>query len=268
MRRLSLIAALGWGSVAQIASGQAAGPPAARGMADETCEPASVPDTPPRQAPGDWAWLCRYQAANRALDHAHPPAVVFIGDSITEGWGDALFGADGLNRGIAGQTSPQILLRFWQDAVALRPLAIHIMAGTNDLAGNTGPTTPDMWKNNIRAMVAMAKAHGIGVVLGSIPPADHFAWAPAVRPAMQISALNAWLKAYAHDEGEVYADYWSALATPDGAMRAGLSGDGVHPNAAGYAVMAPIAKARVAEAVAKAASRAADKAAIEGTGTR
>jgi lysophospholipase L1-like esterase len=207
-------------------------------------------------AKGDWPNLCRYRADNRKLvgTPQGERRIVFMGDSITEGWGladPAFFGGGVVNRGISGQTTPQMLVRFEADVVALRPLAVHIMAGTNDLAGNTGPTSMSDVQNNIRAMVAIAKAHRIRVVLASVPPAGVFAWAPGLKPAPQVQALNAWLKAFAQQEGAIYADYYAALATPEGAMRPALTFDGVHPNAEGYAVIAPLARSVVARATAR-----------------
>ncbi|MBA4161442.1 MAG: GDSL family lipase [Novosphingobium sp.] len=202
-------------------------------------------------SPGtDWAWLCRYHAANQALA-GKAVDVVLIGDSITEGWAnqDPGFFVGGIvGRGISGQTSPQLLVRFWQDVVALRPKVVHIMIGTNDIAGNTGPTSPEAYKNAIRAMVTLAKANHIVVILGSIPPADRFSWAPQHRPAPTVAALNLWLKDYAAAEGLVYADYHSALAGPNGEFPPALAPDGVHPNEAGYAAMRPIAERALAEA--------------------
>ena len=217
-------------------------------MADTPPASAMVTSPCPREAASDWAALCKYQATDRAIDH---PLAVLIGDSITEFWlptAPALF-ADGIvDRGISGQTSPQMLVRFYQDVVRLHPRVVHIMCGTNDVAGNTGPTSADEYANAVVAMVDLARANGIAVVIGSIPPAGAFGWRPDYHPAAQISALNAWLHALADQRGLVYADYYSALATPEGAMKPGLSGDGVHPNAAGYAVMEPIARAAIAEA--------------------
>lgn len=199
----------------------------------------------------DWAFLCRYAAENAALDPAQPVRAVFIGDSITEGWkGKApdLFGAEVLDRGISGQTTPQLLVRFSPDVLALHPRVVHIMGGTNDLAGNTGPNSIDQFRANIRAMVTLAKANGITVIIGSILPADHFNWSPGLQPARQIAELNGWLRKFAADNGLVYADYYSALAGPEGELPAAYSGDGVHPNAAGYAVMEPIARRALDEA--------------------
>lgn len=229
------------------------------GMREDSC-PASLAGLnaqDDRVVRSDWAWLCRYRKANAALDPAHPPRAVFMGDSITEGWivADPQFFAQGfVDRGISGQTTPQMLVRFWADVIALKPRVVHIMGGTNDIAGNTGPTTPEAYQNNIRAMVALAKAHGIAVVLGSIPPSAHFGWSPA-QPGQWISKLNAWLKDFAKAEGLVYADYHTALAGPNGELPAAVGPDGVHPNAAGYAVMRPVAEAAIAAAEKKARIR-------------
>ena len=199
----------------------------------------------------DWAWLCRYRAENASVDPAHPPHVVFIGDSITENWlaADPDFFARGyLDRGISGQTSPQLLVRFYQDVVALRPLVVHIMAGTNDIAGNTGPTTPEAYHNAVRAMVDLAKANHIAVILGAIPPTIQFGWQPAVNPGPWVARLNRWLKDYAREQHLVFADYHAALAGPASELPAEFGPDGVHPNAAGYAVMRGVATRAIAEA--------------------
>ncbi|MDE2412439.1 MAG: SGNH/GDSL hydrolase family protein [Sphingomonadales bacterium] len=226
-------------------------------MIEQAC-PASRGDLhaqDPRVVQNDWGFLCRYSADNAALDPAHPPRVVFMGDSITEGWiaADPAFFAQGfLDRGVSGQTTPQMLVRFWQDVIALKPRVVHIMGGTNDIAGNTGPTTPEAYQNAIRAMVTLAKANHIAVVLGSIPPSNHFGWNPVLRPAPWIARLNAWLKDYAKAEGLTYADYHAALAGPEEELPARYGADGVHPNATGYAAMRPIAERAIAEAEKKA----------------
>ena len=160
----------------------------------------------------------------------------------------AFFSAARLDRGICGQTSAQMLLRFHADVVALKPKVVHILAGTNDVAGNLGPSRPEDFKNNIRAMAEIADASGIAVVLGAIPPADRFLWRAGLMPAAQIGELNAWLKGFAASRGYVFADYHGAMATPEGAMRPAFSKDYVHPNRAGYGVMAPIAQAALDEA--------------------
>jgi len=247
-------------------------------LAQTAPAPSWPPPSPPVEAPGegmmekpcpdqkglwfahpyilknDWAWACRYAEANRQLGER--PRVVFIGDSITEGWIPqyaAPFGPGVLGRGIGGQTSPQILLRFYQDVVRLKPRVVHIMAGTNDLGGNTGPNSPDMFKNNVAAMVDLARANGIGVVIASILPAATIPWRPPIAPAKQIVALNAWLRDLARAKGAVYADYHGALVNAAGGMNPDVAPDGIHPNAKGYAVMEPIAKAAIAVAEKQAA---------------
>lgn len=205
----------------------------------------------------DWAWLGRYKPANAALVPTKAPRIVFIGDSITQGWIDkvpAFFTAGRIDRGIGGQTTPQMLLRFRQDVIALKPAVVQIMGGTNDIASNTGPMTADETKANIMSMAELARANGIRVILASIPPAGHFPWRPGLETAQKIAAMNAWLKRYAAQTGAVYADYWTALH--DGqALKADLTYDGVHPNEAGYRVMAPVAEAAIRAALAKPAPR-------------
>jgi lysophospholipase L1-like esterase len=194
------------------------------------------------RAQGDWANLCRYRQANAAL--SSPTRVVFMGDSITEYWvkGDpGLFNGGVVGRGVSGQTSPQMLLRFFQDVIDLHPKVVHIMAGTNDVAGNTGPTTEKDFQNNLRAMVELAQAHHIRVALGSIPPASAFPWQPALRPAPSIQHLNAWLRQYARETHSRYIDYYAALNDGQGGFKPDLSNDGVHPNRDGYAAMKKLA---------------------------
>jgi lysophospholipase L1-like esterase len=198
----------------------------------------------------DFGQLCRYAAENRMLRER--PRVVFMGDSITEGWigADPSLFTDGLvDRGIGGQTTPQMLVRFRQDVLALKPRAVHIMAGTNDLAGNTGAATFETVQGHIASMAELARAHGIKVILASIPPAIRFPWAPDKRPAPQIARLNAWVRSYAHANGFTYVDYHAAMALADGGMRPGLASDGVHPTPQGYAVMRPLALAAIAQAL-------------------
>lgn len=200
----------------------------------------------------DWPGLCRHRAANEALGDA-PVRAVFIGDSITEFWGPAapdLFADGVVNRGIGAQTSPQMLVRFYQDVIGLKPRVVHIMAGTNDIAGNTGPSRPEDFKNNIRAMVELARAHDIAVVLGSIPPSAAFDWRPELRPAPRIVELNAWLRDYAAGQGAEFVDYAGAMQGAQGELRPELTGDGVHPDADGYAVMTPLARAALERALA------------------
>ncbi|MEI6644159.1 MAG: SGNH/GDSL hydrolase family protein [Novosphingobium sp.] len=242
-------------------------------LAQTAPAPSWPPPSPPVEAPGegmldkpcpdqkglwfahpyilksDWAWECHYAEANRQL--AAPPRVVFIGDSITEGWipqNAAHFGSGVVGRGIGGQTSPQVLVRFYQDVVRLRPRVVHIMVGTNDLGGNTGPNSPDMFKSHVAAMVDLARANGIGVVIGSILPAATIPWRAQIKPAKQVVVLNAWLRDLARAKGAVYADYHGALVNAEGGMNPDVAPDGIHPNAKGYAVMEPIAIAAIAEA--------------------
>jgi lysophospholipase L1-like esterase len=200
----------------------------------------------------DYPDLCHFKSDNDALLKGAHPTVVFMGDSITAAWGvgdPSLFSGGVVDRGISGQTSPQMVVRFYQDVVALHPRAVHIMAGTNDVAGNTGPSSPEDFKNNIRAMVDLARANHIQVVLASILPAERFPWRPDIQPVEQIRQLNQWLQQFAGQHHLIYADYYSALTTPSGAFRPELSNDGVHPNSDGYAAMRPIADAALRKAV-------------------
>jgi lysophospholipase L1-like esterase len=196
----------------------------------------------------DFGQLCRYAAANQDAKRTRV-RVVFMGDSITDNWinlDPSMFTNGLVDRGISGQTTPQMLVRFRNDVIALKPRAVHIMAGTNDIAGNTGAATIETVEGNIASMAELARAHGIKVMLASVPPAAAFPWSPGMRPVPQIAALNAWLRNYARANGFTYVDYHSALATADGAMKPGLASDGVHPTKAGYAAMRPIALAAIA----------------------
>lgn len=198
----------------------------------------------------DWPWLERYRAENAALlaSRARVEAV-FMGDSITEGWRVAVpgfFTAGRVCRGIGGQTTPQMLVRFRADVIRLAPRSVHIMAGTNDIAGNTGPSTPGMTQDNLRSMTELALSNRIAVILASIPPAASFPWRPGLETAQAIVSLNQWLRDYARQVGAVYADYHGALSNGRGGMRPGLASDEVHPTAEGYAAMAPVAEAALA----------------------
>lgn len=202
----------------------------------------------------DWAFQARYRDANAALPAgAKHPLVVFIGDSITEGWvgkDPDFFTSGRIGRGIGGQTTPQMLVRFRQDVINLRPAVVQIMAGTNDIAGNTGPMTEAETRANIRSMVELAQAHGIRVILASIPPADNFPWRPGLVTGPVIVRQNSWLKHYAAATGSVYADYWTALHGDGLGIKDGLASDGVHPTAAGYAAMDPVAERAIKAALA------------------
>jgi lysophospholipase L1-like esterase len=210
------------------------------------------------QMKNDWPWLARFKEADVQLPApaAGENRVVFMGDSITEGW--HFTGPDGsfpgkpyINRGISGQTSPQMVLRFRQDVIDLHPKVVVILAGTNDIAGNTGPMTPEQTQDNIRDMADLAAANHIRVVLCSILPAFDFPWHPGLEPAPKVDAINAWMKAYAAEKGYVYVDYHSAMKDQRDGLPATLSKDGVHPTAAGYAVMAPLVEAGIAKALAQ-----------------
>jgi acyl-CoA thioesterase I len=203
----------------------------------------------------DWPNLARYREADAELG---PPAkgearVVFIGDSITEAWSlsESFPGKPYVNRGISGQTTPQILLRFRQDVIALKPKVVVILAGTNDVAENTGPITLAAIEDNLISMVDLAKKNGIRVILSSILPALSYSWRPEIQPVEKISALNDWIKDCAAKEGLVFLDYRSAMANDRLGLKAELSEDGVHPNKAGYAVMALLAEKAIVEALSK-----------------
>jgi lysophospholipase L1-like esterase len=205
----------------------------------------------------DWPQLGRYRTDNAALAPTTPgeERVVFYGDSITDGWGrgvgrgDFFPGKPYVNRGISGQTTPQMVVRFRQDVIDLHPSAVVILAGTNDVAGNTGPMTPEMTEGNFKSMIDLAKANGIRVIVASILPAADFPWRPGLGPAQKIQALNAWLRGYCANHSVIYLDYYSAMANGNGGMRAGISSDGVHPNAEGYAIMGPLAQAAIDKAL-------------------
>lgn len=203
----------------------------------------------------DWPNLGRYREADASLGPAAKgeARVVFLGDSITEAWGlaDSFPGKPYVNRGISGQTTPQMLLRFRQDVIALKPKVVVILAGTNDVAENTGPITLAAIEDNLISMVDLAKKNGIRVVLSSILPASSFPWRPQIQPVDKINALNDWIKDCAAKEGLVLLDYRPAMANDKSGLKAELSADGVHPNKAGYAVMAPLAEKAIVEALGK-----------------
>ncbi|HET9468797.1 MAG TPA: SGNH/GDSL hydrolase family protein [Vicinamibacterales bacterium] len=205
----------------------------------------------------DWANLGRYRDANRTVTRAE---VVFMGDSITDLWQQPRFGGffpgkNYVDRGISAQTTPQMLIRFRPDVVALKPRAVVILAGTNDIAGNTGPMTNEDIQNNLASMAELAKANNIRVVLASITPVSAYHAAPNAppqttrRPVERIKALNDWMKAYAAANQHVYLDYYSAMIDSTGMLRTEFSEDDLHPNAAGYKVMAPLAEAAIAQAL-------------------
>ena len=212
----------------------------------------------------DWAFLAKFRDADDALP---PPAhgesrVVFMGDSITEGWGmkatstapargEFFPGKPYINRGISGQTTPQMVVRFRQDVVSLKPKVVVILAGTNDIAENTGKTTIREIGNNIASMSDLARANGIAVILCSVLPASDFRWHPGLEPAPKIKALNEWIRDYAAKNGLVYVDYYSSMVNSEGGLKSELSPDGVHPDKEGYDIMAPLAEVGIAEALKK-----------------
>ena len=203
----------------------------------------------------DWAYLEKYRQANAALPAPAPGEnrVVFYGNSITEGWAQHFAsefpGKPYVGRGISGQTTPQMLVRFRQDVVALQPKVVVILAGTNDIAGNTGPSTIEMIEDNMASMAEIAKANHIRVVLSSVLPVYDYPWRPGLEPAGKIVALNAWLRNYAASHGATYLDYHSAMADERQGLRAALTYDGVHPNEAGYRVMASLAEPAIEAAL-------------------
>ncbi len=203
----------------------------------------------------DYANFARYRDANRQLGApaAGEKRVVFIGNSITEGWVKffpAMFaGKPYIGRGIGGQTTPQMLVRFHADVVALKPAVVVILGGTNDIAGNTGPSTLEMIEDNLQAMTEIAQANGIKVVLSSVLPVFDYPWKRGLTPAPKIVALNVWMKAYAARVGATYLDYHGAMRDERDGLRAGLGDDGVHPNEAGYRIMAGLVDTAIADAL-------------------
>ena len=203
----------------------------------------------------DWGSLDRYRADNAELGMPQPSEhrVVFYGNSITDVWAgyfDSMFpGKPYVGRGISGQTTPQMLVRFRQDVIALNPAVVVILAGTNDIAGNTGPSTLGMIEDNLISMTELAEANGISVVLSSVLPVYDYRWRPGLEPAGKIVELNGWLKEYASDRGVVYLDYHTVMADERQGLKSALSEDGVHPIDAGYQVMVPLVEAAIEEAL-------------------
>ena len=209
-----------------------------------------------RQMLTDFPWLAKFKEDDLKLG---PPApgenrVVFMGDSITEGWHfdgpNGFTGKPYINRGISGQTTPQMVLRFRQDVIDLKPKVVVILAGTNDIAGNTGPMTLRQIEDNLASMADLATMNHIKVVLCSVLPAFDYPWKPGLTPAPKILALNEWLKSYAAEHGYIYVDYHLAMKDQRDGLPPTLSHDGVHPLPAGYAVMRPLVEAGIAKALA------------------
>jgi lysophospholipase L1-like esterase len=221
----------------------------------------------------DWNQLGRYHAANDELKKQPPDAnrVVFLGDSITDFWplADSFPGKPYVNRGISGQTTPQMLVRMFPDVIDLKPRAMIVLAGTNDIAQNTGPETITMIEENLMAITELAQKHGIKVILCSVTPISDYTLMPPSRggpgvpagttpphriqtvgrPLADILRLNSWMKTYAATSGTIYADYFSAVVDSSGMLKDGLSNDGLHPDAQGYALMAPVAEAAIEKAL-------------------
>lgn len=176
-----------------------------------------------------------------------------MGNSITEGWSrtDSVFfsGRPYVNRGISGQTTPQMLIRFRPDAINLKPAVIVILAGINDIAGNTGPSTLEMIEDNLASMIDLAKINGIPVVLSSVLPAFDFPWHPGMQPAEKVVKLNVWIRNYAESKGCVYLDYFTPMADKRNGLKEELTFDGVHPNLAGYKVMEPLVESAIKKAL-------------------
>jgi acyl-CoA thioesterase-1 len=210
----------------------------------------------------DWPFLAKYREADKSLPPPVPGEirVVFMGDSITEGWGQKATsttqdrgeffpGKPYINRGISGQTTPQMLVRFRQDVIDLKPKVVVLLAGTNDIAENTGKETLEEIGNNIASMSDLARANGIRVVLCSVLPASEFHWHKGLEPAPKIRGLNTWIKEFAAKNGFIFVDYYASMADNEGGLKAELSPDGVHPNRAGYELMAPLVEKGIAEAL-------------------
>jgi len=195
----------------------------------------------------DWANLKKYNAQNeKIIENQDFPDVVFMGNSITEGWINAqpefFKNNNYAGRGIGGQTTPQMLIRFMPDVVNLNPKAVVILAGTNDIAGNTGFSSVDMITNNIQAMAQLAEANNIKVILASILPVYDYPWRPGLEPVQKIAEINTWIKKYTEENKHTYLDLFTPLKDQKEGLPKRYSEDGVHPNLEGYRVMAPLTK--------------------------
>ena len=246
---------------------QAQGQPEAQAKSAEACP--ELPELMARMAEQsrrlkDWPDLAHYREENARLTAPakDDPRAVFMGDSITDMWvlprfGGFFPGKPYIGRGIGGQTTPQMLLRFREDVILLRPKVVVILAGTNDIAGKTGPITIEETEGNLASMAELARANGIRVVLSSVMPVSNYARdgegkpidMRIKRPPEKILELNVWIKKYAAEKGGAYLDYFSATVDEKGMLKKELSEDGLHPNAAGYAVMAPLAEKAIQESL-------------------
>src|SRR6185312_2062140 len=205
----------------------------------------------------DWPNLRRYRSENAKVTPptANENRVVFMGNSITDAWinvsPDFFKGKPYLDRGISGQTTPQMLIRFRQDVIDLHPKVVVILAGINDIAGNTGPSTVEMIEDNLKSMAQLARANGIKVVMCSVLPAYSFPWRPGIDPIAKIIDLNKWIKQFAQKNNFVYVDYYDAMVDERKGLPDKYSEDGVHPNPAGYKIMEPLVEKGIAKALAK-----------------
>lgn len=204
----------------------------------------------------DWPNFERFRAANEklGLPTENEKRVVFMGNSITQGWieygNPELFSKNSyVNRGISGQTTPQMLVRFRADVIALQPKVVIILAGINDIAGNTGPSTLEMIQDNLISMVQLAQANNIKVILSSILPANKFNWRPEVNPADKVIEMNVFIKKYAETHNCLYIDYYTPMVDNEKGLKVAYSEDGVHPNIKGYAVMTPLVQEAIKEAL-------------------
>ncbi|PRZ27831.1 SGNH/GDSL hydrolase family protein [Flavobacterium granuli] len=194
----------------------------------------------------DWPYLKKYQQENAELPLPKPDEnrIVFMGDSITEFWSSIqpsfFLKQNCINRGISGQTTPQMLLRFRADVINLKPKLVVLLAGGNDIAGNTGPSTLKMIQNNLFSMIELAQVHHIKPILCSVLPANHFYWKPKEKPADTIIALNKSLRLYAETNSILFVDYYSQMVDQDKGLKVDYTDDGVHPNIKGYEIMAPL----------------------------
>jgi lysophospholipase L1-like esterase len=252
-RRWTVLCALAFGASL---CAQTPAPPASPATAAADQDAAARQQAAQQRLLIDWPGLLRYREDNAKLGSpaANESRVVFIGDSITDAWGrrpgTSFFpGKPYVNRGISGQTTPQMLVRFRPDVLALKPKVVVILAGINDIAENTGPTTLQAIEDNLMSMIDLALANRVRVVLATVTPAIDFPWRRGLNPAPKITALNTWITQYAAAQGIVFLDYHSALVDETGGMRVGLSTDGVHPNEAGYSIMAPLAEKAIADAL-------------------
>ena len=201
----------------------------------------------------DWANLSKYKEANSKLTMKSGNRIVFMGNSITEGWmqdtTSFFYTKNYINRGIGGQTTPQMLVRFRADVIDIDADVVVILAGINDIAGNTGPSMLEMIFNNIKSMAEIATANNVKVILSSVLPAYDFPWRPGLNPAEKVIKLNEMINAYANKNGFIYLDYYTSMVDDKRGLRKEYTDDGVHPTLAGYKVMEPLAERAITKAI-------------------